>query len=154
MKYLHYTVKGEPRTKKNSQMIAGGGKRCHACGKPAKQWIRQGKANDKWAELAGWQLRTQRRPRRPIDFPVIVRYRYYTKIDYQNSKAKIDENNLNEAMDDILVNVGILADDNIRVVAGHDGTRVFHDKDNPRVEIYIYRLPEETPEQMQFLKGE
>ena len=152
MKYLHYTVKGEPRTKKNSMMIAGGGKRCHACGKPAKQWIRQGRANDKWSELAGWQLRTQRRPRRPIDFPVIVCYRYYTKIDYYNTKAKIDVNNLNEAMDDILVNVGILADDNIRVVAGHDGTRVFCDKNNPRVEIYIYRLPDESPEQMAFLK--
>ena len=154
MKFLHYTVKGDPRTKKNSQTIAGAGPRCPECHKFKKQWIRQGKANDKWAEIAGWQLRTQRRPRRPIDFPVIVRYRYYTKIDYQNSKAKIDENNLNEAMDDILVNVGILADDNIRVVAGHDGTRVFHDKDNPRVEIFIYRLPDETPEQMQFLKGE
>nr|DAL25937.1 MAG TPA_asm: Rad50 zinc hook motif [Caudoviricetes sp.] len=38
---IHYTIKGEPRTKKNHQQIAGAGRRCPCCGKPAKQWIRQ-----------------------------------------------------------------------------------------------------------------
>ena len=152
MKYLHYTVKGDPRTKKNSMMIAGGGKRCHACGKPAKQWIRQGKANEKWAELAGWQLRTQRRPKRPIDFPVIVCYQFFTKIDYQNAKSDWDLDNHIVAMNDILKSVGIIKDDHIRIVAGHDGSRQYYDKNNPRVEIYIYRLPDEGPEQMAFMK--
>ena len=146
MKELKYVVYGDPRTKKNSQTIAGSGPRCRECGKFQKQWIRQGKANDKWAELAGRQLRPK--PRRPIDFPVNIRYRFFTKIDYINSKAKIDGSNLVEAMNDILVDQGIILDDNIRIVAGTDGTRVYHDKDNPRVEICITRMPEEDTGQM------
>lgn len=38
---------------------------------------------------------------------------------------------------DILVDAGILADDNARIVTGHDGSRVLYDKGNPRVEIVI-----------------
>lgn len=148
MKVLKYIVKGDPRTKKNSQMIAGGGKRCPRCGKFDKQWIKQSKASDRWAEIAGWQLRP--RPRRPIDYKINICYRFYTKIDYDNAKAKIDESNLTEAMDDILIANRIIEDDNSRIVAGHDGTRVYHDRDNPRVEIYITRMPDETPDQLKF----
>ena len=67
---------------------------------------------------------------------------------------KVDQTNLMEAMDDILVANHVLADDNSDIVAGHDGTRVYHDKNNPRVEIYITRMPDETPEQLKFLKGD
>ena len=147
MKVLHYTVKGDPRTKKNSQMIAGSGPKCPVCHKFQKQWIKQGKASDQWAEIAGWQIRP--RPRRPIDYPVNVCYRFYMQ-----TYRKVDQINLMEAMDDILVANHVLADDNSDIVAGHDGTRVYHDKNNPRVEIYITRMPDETPEQLKFLKGD
>ena len=45
--------------------------------------------------------------------------------------------NLLQAVDDILVEAGILADDNYCIVAGHDGSRVYYDKQNPRTEIGI-----------------
>ena len=45
--------------------------------------------------------------------------------------------NLLQAVDDILVDAGILADDNYCIVAGHDGSRVYYDKQNPRTEIGI-----------------
>lgn len=32
---------------------------------------------------------------------------------------------------------GVIKDDNSRIVAGHDGSRVLYDKENPRVEITI-----------------
>ena len=48
------------------------------------------------------------------------------------------------ALDDILVERGILADDNSRIVAGHDGTRVLYDSQNPGTEIYITKMEENT----------
>ena len=41
---------------------------------------------------------------------------------------------------DILVDAGILEDDNSNIVAGHDGSRVLYDKENPRTEILITRI--------------
>lgn len=45
--------------------------------------------------------------------------------------------NLLEATCDILVQYGILADDNSQIVVSHDGSRVRLDRMNPRVEITI-----------------
>ena len=45
--------------------------------------------------------------------------------------------NLLEAIDDILVYAGTLADDNSSIIVSHDGSRVLYDKDNPRTEVYI-----------------
>lgn len=136
MKYIHYTVKGDPRTKKNSQTIAGSGRRCTQCGKFEKQWIRQGAVYDDYAEKAAWQIRP--RPAKPIDFPVNVKYLFYMK-----THRRVDALNLAEAMDDILQDCGVLADDRSEIVAAHDGTRVLYDKENPRTEIYITRMPVE-----------
>lgn len=69
---------------------------------------------------------------RPIDFPVNVRCLFYVP-----TKRKCDLTNLLEAIDDIMVRAGILADDNYYIIIGHDGSRIYHDKDNPRTEVYI-----------------
>lgn len=45
-----------------------------------------------------------------------------------------------EGIADCLVSAGVLSDDNCSVVCGHDGSRIFYDKRNPRTEITIYRL--------------
>ena len=50
---------------------------------------------------------------------------------------RVDLVNLLEATCDILVDANVIADDNSGIVAGHDGSRVKYDKDNPRVEITI-----------------
>ena len=127
---LRYTVRGDPRTKKNSQMIAGSGRRCPVCKKFAKEWIRQGPAYNNYAEQAAWQLRPK--PKEPISTPVNVRYLFYMK-----TRRRVDLVNLIEAMNDILVARGILADDNARIIVSHDGSRVLYDKDLPRVEVEI-----------------
>lgn len=133
---IRFVIKGEPRTKKNSQMIAGAGKRCPVCKKPEKQWIRQGKAHDEFAKTALLQLRP--RPKIPIDYPVNIQCMFYMK-----TRRKVDALNLLAAIDDILVSSGILDDDNSRIVVSHDGSRVLHDKDNPRTEITITRFEAE-----------
>lgn len=70
----------------------------------------------------------------PIDYPVNVKC-----VFYMPSRRKADLTNLLEAADDLLVAAGILADDNYKIVAGHDGSRCLVDKDNPRTEITITR---------------
>lgn len=136
---IKYTIQGDPRTKKNSLMIAGKGRRCPACGKLETQWVRQSKAHDEFAEAAKWQLRPV--PMEPIDSLVNVRCLFYMK-----TRRIVDGLNLLATIDDLLVSAGILADDNSRIVAGHDGSRVLYDPINPRVEITITKLP--TDEQL------
>lgn len=133
MAEIKYTIKGDPRTKKNHQMIAGAGKRCPVCKKHEKQWIRQSGYHDEFAEAAKWQLRPI--PPRPIECPVNVKCVFYMK-----TRRKVDQLNLLATIDDLLVEMKILADDNSRIVVGHDGSRVFYDKDNPRTEITITRM--------------
>lgn len=143
MAEIKYTIKGDPRTKKNHSMIAGSGKRCPVCHKYEKQWVRQGKAHDKYAELAKSQLLPL--PPRPIECPVNVKYLFYMK-----TRRVVDGLNLQATIDDLLKDVGILKDDNSRIVVGHDGSRVLYDPDNPRVEITITRMETEEIEQMRF----
>lgn len=133
MAEIRYTIDGDPRTKKNHQMIAGSGKRCPVCHKPAKQFIRQGAAHDNFAELARWQLRPV--PPRPIDCPVNVKCLFYMA-----TRRKVDSLNLQATIDDLLVECGILADDNSRIVVAHDGSRVLYDPSRPRVEITITKI--------------
>ena len=68
----------------------------------------------------------------PINQPVNVKC-----IFYRDSERSCDLTNLLEAIDDILVKYGVLADDNFKIIASHDGSRVFVDKVKPRTEIEI-----------------
>ena len=124
------TIRGDPRTKKNSMKIAGGKEKCPRCHKPLEQWIRQGNAHDEWYEAASWQLTNK--PREPIDVPVQCKYTFYIATD-----RLVDVLNLEAAVDDLLVKNKILKDDNRKIVVHHDGSRVYVDRANPRVEIEI-----------------
>lgn len=73
----------------------------------------------------------------PINYPVNVKCIYY-----RDSLRRCDLSNLHEATDDILVHYGILKDDNFKIVAGHDGSRVKVDRENPRTEIFITKMEE------------
>ena len=56
---------------------------------------------------------------------------------YMPTRRKVDLTNLLEAIDDVMVKAGLLADDNSDIVQSHDGSRVLYDKANPRTEIII-----------------
>lgn len=141
MAEIKYTIKGDPRTKKNHQMIAGAGPRCTSCGKHRKQWIKQSEAHDDYAELAKWQLRPI--PRKPIECMVNVKCLFYME-----TRRRVDQLNLLATIDDLLVEMKILADDNCRIVAGHDGSRVLYDPQNPRTEIIITKYDPPEGEQL------
>lgn len=73
--------------------------------------------------------------RQGIDYPVNVQCVYYME-----TRRRVDMCNLIEATLDVLVDAGVLADDNSNIVAGHDGSRVLYDKEHPRTEVTITRL--------------
>lgn len=72
------------------------------------------------------------KPEKPISYPVCV-----TCLFYMKTRRRVDLTNLLEAIDDVLVTCGILADDNCKIVVSHDGSRVLYDKASPRTEITI-----------------
>lgn len=58
---------------------------------------------------------------------------------YMPTRRRVDLINLHEALHDIMVDYGVLVDDNSNIVASTDGSRVEYDKDNPRTEVEIER---------------
>lgn len=121
-----------PKTKKNNQQIRYK-KEIRRYGSRSVQkqtpFISQSDAYKQYEKDAGWFLT---KIHEPIDIPVNVRC-----IFYRDSAHRCDLTNLLEAIDDILVKFGILKDDDFKILAGHDGSRVFIDRDNPRTEIFI-----------------
>ena len=59
---------------------------------------------------------------------------------YMPTRRRCDLVNLLDAVDDLLTAYGIIEDDNSQIVAGHDGSRVRYDKNNPRTEIEITEM--------------
>ena len=120
------TLTGDPRTKKNSQRIVRRGQ--YSSILPSKAYMA-------YAEDCGAQLLAMRAANRGIDYPVNVACVYYMR-----TQRKVDLPNLLEATDDILKDNFVIVDDNCKIVATHDGSRVEYDKVNPRVEIEITPL--------------
>lgn len=111
-----------PKTKKNNQQIL-------INSKTKKPFVAQNKAYKQYEKDAGWFVRWNKPP---IDQPVNVKC-----IFYRDSERRCDLTNLLEAIDDILVRYKVLADDNFKIIASHDGSRVLVDRANPRTEIVI-----------------
>lgn len=127
---IKFTIPLAPISKKNSQRILLN----RATGKPFIMPSAQYKQYEKDAAL--FIPRGVR-----IDTPVNVKCLFYMP-----TKRKCDLTNLLEAIDDILVKKGLLADDDYTVVQSHDGSRVYYDKSNARTEVYIeYPNADETP---------
>lgn len=70
-----------------------------------------------------------------VDYPINMACVFYV-----SKRLKYDLTNLLEAIDDTAVKAGFLLDDNRDIIAAHDGSRVFYDKLNPRIEIKITKL--------------
>ena len=118
---INFTIPLPPITKKNSQQIRKNfqtGKRFISPSEQYKQYERD----------AMWFIPKGRR----IDYPVNVKCLFYMP-----TRRKCDLTNLLEAIDDVMVKAGLLADDDYTIIESHDGSRVFIDKDRPRTEVFI-----------------
>lgn len=126
---IKFTIYGDPRTKKNHMQIIGSGKKCPVCGKPQKQWISQGKAYHDYKMIFLNQAPVLKSP---LSEPLNVQCKFFLK-----TNRRVDLLNLLATTDDLLVESGIILDDNKNIVVSHDGSRVYVDKENPRCEITI-----------------
>ena len=122
---LRFTIPLEPKTKKNSSQIL----RNRTTGKP---FLAPSKTFKEYQAECGWFII---KPEKPISEPVNVKALYY-----MGTHRKVDIANLHSALHDILVHYGVVADDNSKIIASTDGSRVLYDKDKPRTEVVITRM--------------
>lgn len=122
---MKFTIPLPPRTKKNSNQIV----RNSYTGKPS---IIPSKVYREYEECALWLVP---RLNKPIDYPINLKC-----IFYMPNKRRVDKVNLEEAIQDVLVKAGVLADDNRNIVATTDGSMVLLDRQNPRTEVEITPL--------------
>ena len=129
MAEIKYVIKLPPITKKNSQQIMTN----KAMGRP---FIMPSQKYRQYERSAAWYLTPK--PSRPIDCSLNIQCLFYLP-----TRRRTDLTNLLEAVDDLLVSVGVIADDHYGIVASHDGSRCFVDKYNPRTEIYITKIQDD-----------
>ena len=116
---MKITINCEPRTKKNSQRLVT---------VKGRALLLPSKAYQQFEKECGKYLQFDRE----IDTPVNIKC-----IFYMPTRRHVDLSNLISAVDDVLTRYDVILDDNRDIVAGHDGSRVYYDKDNPRIEIEI-----------------
>lgn len=121
-KMIKFTVPLTPVSKKNNQQIVIN----KATGRP---FIMPSKKYKEYEKNALWFIP---RKQKPIDEPVNVKCLFYMP-----THRRCDLTNMLEAIDDVMVAGGLLADDNYKIIESHDGSRVLYDKENPRTEVYI-----------------
>lgn len=118
---ISFTIPLAPISKKNSQQILTN----RTTGKP---FIMPSQKYKDYESAALWYI-----PRvSTIDYAVNVKCLFYMP-----TLRRVDLTNLLEAIDDVLVKAGLLADDSFTVIESHDGSRVLYSKENPRTEVYI-----------------
>lgn len=126
MNELRFSIDLPPRSKKNSMQIL-------VNPKTHRPFISPSSAYKAYRKAALMLIPND--VRQGIDYPVNVQCVYYME-----TRRRVDMCNLIEATLDVLVDAGVLADDNSNIVAGHDGSRVLYDKEHPRTEVTITRL--------------
>jgi len=84
-----------------------------------------------WHKNAVPQINLQK-PSLEIDFPVNLACKFY-----MDTAVRVDLSALYEGIQDVLVELNVLTDDNYTIVASHDGSGVFIDRENPRMDIEI-----------------
>lgn len=120
---IKITIPLNPVTKKNSQRIIKAGNSFRII--PSKAYVKYEK------ECLPFLLKH----RYGINTPVNVKAIYY-----RETRHRVDLCNLHEALCDVLVKYGVVADDNVGIIKTMDGSVVKYDKDNPRTEITITKL--------------
>ena len=85
-----------------------------------------------WERTAAQILALMNRGELPISEPVNV-----AEVFYMPTARRVDLLNLQEAIDDALVRAGVLSDDSVKIVAGHEGSTAKIDRNDPRIEITI-----------------
>ena len=118
---IKFIIDLPPVTKKNHGRIVRRGNKPILL--PSEQFIRYQNAAGAFLEPLG------------IGYKVNIKCLFYMP-----TRRIVDLVGLLQAVDDVLTHYGVITDDNSRIVAGHDGSRVLYDKEHPRTEIYIEKM--------------
>lgn len=119
---IKFTIPIAPITKKNHQQII------KVKGRPMVIPSKQYRQYEKDCAVFMPDIET-------INEPVNVKAVYYMP-----TRRRVDLCNLHEALCDALVHHGVVEDDNCKIIATMDGSRVEYDKEFPRTEVTIERL--------------
>lgn len=112
------------RSKKNSQEI-------HINCRTGKPFVSQGKLYKQFEAECGYYLLKYKKN---ISVPINLKCTFYVK-----DKRKRDIVNLLNAIQDILVKYGVIADDNYNIVKSVDGSRIIYEKGREETIIEIER---------------
>ena len=124
---MKITIPVVPRSKKNSQQII-------INPRTKRPMIIQSKLYANYERECGLYLKKYKCN---IDYSINLKIEFYVP-----DKRRRDIANYIEAIQDILVKYEVLKDDNYNIVYSLDGTRMYVNKENPRVEIEITKLEE------------
>ena len=113
------------RSKKNSQEI-------HINCRTGKPFVSQGKLYKQFEKECGYYLFKYKKN---ISTPVNLKCTFYVK-----DKRKRDIVNLLNAIQDILVKYGVIADDNYNIVQSVDGSRIIYEKGREETIIEIKEM--------------
>ena len=125
---IRIIIPTNPRSKKNSQEIVFNKK-------TGKRMVIQNKKYTDFERECKKYIPVLREP--PIAYKVNLKCKFYVC-----DARRRDIANYLEAIQDILVKYGLLADDNYNIIASLDGCSMEIDRENPRVEIEIKKLDE------------
>lgn len=126
---MKFTIRKAPRTKKNSNRIVT------VKGRPI---IIPSKAyKDYERDCMPFMPRGS-----TIVYPVNIK-----AVFYMPTRRRCDMTNLMQSLADILVHYGVLEDDNYKIIASWDGSRVRYDKTNSRTEVEITPYEEESEQE-------
>ena len=120
---LKFTLDIPAKTKKNSQQILINKK----TGRP---FVSQSSAYKAFQKACMMLIPSE--ARMGIDYPVNVKVTFYMQ-----ARRRVDLTNCLESIDDVLVDAGVLKDDSRDIIASHDGSRVYYDKEHPRIVVEI-----------------
>ena len=118
MKYT-YVFRGEVASKKNSRIVNRKTGRCF----PSKRYL-------EWQKVARAVIMAAGRPQEPLKSARL------SMVIYHGDMLRRDTNNATQGIQDVLVEMGVLEDDNWMVIGSPD---VFHaiDVEDPRLEVLV-----------------
>ena len=123
MKSLDITIKGQTASKKNSKRIFCRGK---------YPTVLPSKAHEEWHTMASQTFKMPRSKDLPLETTHSVTLTFYSQ-----TKRKFDLTNHAESVMDLLVDLGVIADDNMVVVPNVQLVYGGLNRSNPHVDIEI-----------------
>jgi len=119
---IKFTIDIAPVTKKNHQQIIYNSGRLMVI--PSKQY-------KQYEKSAMWYMPQVDTIEEPVNVKAVF---------YMPTRRRVDLTNLLQALLDVMVKYGVLADDNSKVVFSVDGSYVDYDKEHPRTEVEIWTI--------------